>query len=40
MSERGSKWVELKIRVNSEYVEPTVRLFHKYLSENVFTSSE
>ena len=37
MSERGSKWVELKIRVNSEYVEPTVRLFHKCLSENVFT---
>ena len=37
MSERGSKWVELKIRVNSEYVEPIVRLFHKYLSKNVFT---
>ncbi|MBA30365.1 MAG: hypothetical protein CL905_00760 [Dehalococcoidia bacterium] len=37
MSERGSKWVELKIRVNSEYVEPIVRLFNKYLSGKVYT---
>ena len=37
MSVSGTKWFELKVRVNSEFVEPTVRLFSKYLFGNVVT---